>query len=124
MRRILVAIAAGFSFTGALAVGPLMAQPAAADIAGAKTLVDAAKAKGVVGELGTGFLGFVTASTDNGLKGAVDTINAGRAAAYKSVAAKTGVSEAAAGQAAAQQVVARLAPGSYYKPLEGSWTRK
>ena len=124
MRKILIAIAAGVAFTGAVAVGPVMAQPTASDIAAAKTLVDAAKAKGVVGEVGTGFLGFVTASSDNSLKAAVDTINAGRAAAYKSVAAKTGVSEAAAGQAAAQQVVARLAPGLYYKPLEGNWTRK
>lgn len=124
MRKTLIAIAANFAFTAALAAGPAMAQPAAVDIAAAKTLVDAAKAKGVVGEVGTGFLGFVTASSDGGLKAAVNTINAGRSAAYKSVAAKTGVSEADAGQAAAQQVIARLATGMYYKPLEGSWTRK
>ena len=46
------------------------------------------------------------------------------AQAYQDIAAKTGVTPAAAGEATAQQLIGRLAPGGYYKPLNGSWTRK
>ena len=51
-------------------------------------------------------------------------INTGRAAAYKDIAAKTGVTPEAAGMATAKQLYARLAPGQYWKPLDGGWTKK
>ncbi|MBS0409608.1 MAG: YdbL family protein [Proteobacteria bacterium] len=123
-RNILAAFAAGLALGAALPAATALAQPASADIAAAKTVVDAAKAKGIVGEQGDGLLGFVSASSDAQLKAAVATINAGRGDAYRAIAAKTGVSEINAAQAAAQQVIARLPPGYYYRPLDGGWTRK
>jgi len=123
MRKTFIAITAGLMLAGALPAGVALAQGAGA-VAAAKSVVDAAKAKGIVGEQGDGLLGFVSASSDTQLNAAVATINAGRTEAYQSVAAKTGVSELNAAQAAAQQVISRLPSGYYYRPLDGGWTRK
>jgi uncharacterized protein YdbL (DUF1318 family) len=115
IRRLLIALTLGLG----LAVGAASAQTAAA-----KATVDAAKAQGVVGEQGDGFLGLVAGSADPAVQAAMAEINAGRVRAYKDIAAKTGVSEVAAGEATAQQLIGRLPPGAYYKPLGGSWARK
>jgi uncharacterized protein YdbL (DUF1318 family) len=115
LRRLLIALTLGLS----LAASGALAQSAAA-----KATVDAAKAAGVVGEQADGFLGLVAGSADPAVTAAVAEINAGRAQTYKDIAAKTGVSVAAAGEATAQQLISRLPPGGYYKPLGGSWARK
>ncbi len=115
IRRLFIALALGFG----LAAGQALAQPDSA-----KTIVDAAKAKGIVGEQGDGFLGFVTGSADPTVTAAVDQINAGRAQVYKGIAARTGVSDAAAGEATAVQLFSRTPAGEYYRPLGGAWTRK
>ena len=100
---------------------------AAAAIAGvAGVAVDqtaAAKAQGTVGEQADGYLGLVSGGSAE-LQSAVREINTGRAAAYRDIAAKTGVSPEAAGQATAEQLRAKLPSGQYYKPLNGGWTRK
>ena len=116
MRKTLFAIAAGLSL---IAAGAAFSQTPAQ-----KAQVDVAKTQGVVGEMGDGFLGFVTTDADAALKTAVAAINAGRAAAYADTAAKTGVTAEAAGQATARQLYARIPAGQWYKPLGGSWTRK
>lgn len=95
-----------------------------ADAAGSKAIVDSAKAQGVVGEQGDGYLGLVTASADSSIAAAIAEINSGRAAVYKDAAARSGVTPAAAGEAAAKQIVQRIPSGQYYKPLGGAWTRK
>ena len=121
LRKTFLAAALGLSFAAAIPAGAVLAQ---GDVAAAKSVVDAAKARGVVGEQGDGLLGFVSASSDTSLNAAVATINAGRTEAYKAVAAKSGVSEVNAAQAAAQQVIGRLPSGYYYRPIDGGWTRK
>lgn len=110
-------------FPAALLGLMLAAAPASAELAASKAAVDAAKAQGVVGEQGDGMLGFVNGN-DAALAGAVAEINAGRAAAYRSIASKTGTSPDAAGQATAQELIAKVPAGQYYKPLGGGWTRK
>ncbi len=121
-------IAQIFAASLALALGAAIAAgvPATsfAQTAAEKSAVDAAKARGQVGEQGDGFLGFVTPSTDPMLAAAVAAINAGRAQVYRDTAMRTGVSVEAAGQATAQQLFTRLPPGQYFKPLNGDWTRK
>ena len=107
-----------------LALPVFLAQPALAQSASAKASVDAAKAKGLVGEQGDGFIGFVTPSTDPALAAAVAEINAGRAGVYRDTATRTGVSPEAAGQATGQQLFERLPAGQFFKPLNGSWVRK
>ena len=115
MRRTLIALTLGLS----LAAGGGLAQSTAS-----KAAVDAAKASGVVGEQGDGFLGLVSGSAPPAVKAAVADINAGRAKAYQDIAAKTGVAEAAAGEATARQLEVRVPAGDYFKPLGGSWTKK
>ncbi len=100
-----------------------MAAPAFAQSAAAKAAVDAGKSAGTVGEQADGYLAVVSGG-DASLRAAVAEINTGRAAAYKDIAAKTGVTPEAAGMATAKQLYARLAPGQYWKPLDGGWTKK
>jgi uncharacterized protein YdbL (DUF1318 family) len=116
-------LAVSLSMPLAALVG-LTASPAIAQTAGEKAAVDAAKARGLIGEQGDGYLGFVTPSTDPMLAAAVAAINAGRMQVYRETAMRTGVTVEAAGQATAQQLFTRLAPGQFFKPLNGDWTRK
>ena len=110
----------------AAVVGPgLLLSPAPAYAqSAAKATVEAAKAAGKVGEQADGYLGLVTGSAAPDIGAAVAEINAGRAAVYRETAAKTGVTVEAAGQATAAQLLARLPAGQYYRPLNGTWTRK
>lgn len=110
---------------GAATLFALAAVPAIVQAADSKTLVDMAKANGVVGEQADGFLGWVKPSSDPALKEAVREINEGRAGLYREAAQRNGVSVEAAGAAAYTSVVlGRLRPGDYYKPANGGWTKK
>ncbi|MDR3507473.1 MAG: YdbL family protein [Caulobacteraceae bacterium] len=115
-KTLLAALGAALLATGAPAAG-------FAQTAGDKAAVDAAKASGVVGEQADGYLGVVSGG-DAALKASVAAINEGRAKAYAGIAAKTGVTVQQAGEATALQLISKLAPGQYYKPAGGSWTRK
>ncbi len=114
MRRLFLTLAVG----AALAAGSAAAQSATT------ATIAAAKSAGQVGEQGDGFLGLVTGEAPTDVKAAVAEINAGRAGAYHGIAAKTGVSDQAAGEATARQLIEKAAPGSWVKPLGGSWTKK
>jgi len=114
-----------FNVGAAVLAALTVAQPAVAQSANTKSVVDAAKTAGVVGEQADGFLGFVKPSADTALKAAVAEINAGRAQLYREAAAKNGVSVEVAGASAFTNVVqAKLRPGDYYKPNGGGWLRK
>jgi hypothetical protein len=112
------------SVTAGTALLPSLSTPVLAQSAAAKGAVDAAKARGVVGEQGDGYLGFVTPSTDPMLAAAVAEINAGRMQVYRDTAMRTGVTPEAAAQATAQQLFSRLSAGQYFKPIDGNWVRK
>lgn len=117
----LMAMAAAIAVTAsAISLEPAMA----ADLAAAKATIDTAKAQGVVGEQGDGYLGLVTGSADPAITAALEQINAGRGAVFAQSAAKSGVSPQAAGEAAAKLLIAKVKPGEYYKPLGGAWTKK
>jgi hypothetical protein len=125
MRTVLKALAAAVLIGSATVPVAMVAQPAFADVAAAKALVDAAKAKGIVGERTNGYLGFVSASSDAALKAAVDEINAGRHDVYAQAAAKNNVSIDAAGQSAFTNVIfPKLAAGQYYQNAAGAWVQK
>ena len=114
-----------FNVGAAVLAALMVAQPAVAQSANTKSVVDAAKTAGVVGEQADGFLGFVKPTADTALKAAVAEINAGRAQLYREAAAKNGVSVEVAGASAFTNVVqAKLRPGDYYKPNGGGWLRK
>jgi uncharacterized protein YdbL (DUF1318 family) len=114
-----------FNVGAAVLAALAMSQPAVAQSANTKSVVDAAKAQGIVGEQADGFLGFVRPASDPALQAAVAEINAGRAQLYREAAARNGVSVEAAGASAYLQVVqSRLKPGEFYKPANGGWVRK
>jgi uncharacterized protein YdbL (DUF1318 family) len=123
-RQAAILLSAVLLLPSGLVVATSVVTPALAQSAAAKTAVDNAKAQGLVGEQGDGFLGFVAASTDPALAAAVAEINAGRMQVYRETAMRTGVTPEAAGQATAQQLFARLPGGQYFKPLDGNWVRK
>src|SRR3979490_728175 len=79
----LLAACLGFAAASLVSV---TATPAAAQTAAEKAAVDAAKARGQVGEQGDGYLGFVTPSTDPMLAAAVAAINSGRMQVYPDTA--------------------------------------
>jgi hypothetical protein len=125
MRTILKALFAATVIGAATISAAATATPAAADVAASKALVDAAKAKGVVGERANGYLGFVVTSSDAALKAAVDEINAGRHDVYAQAAAKNNVSVDAAGQSAFTNVIfPKLPAGQYYENAAGAWVKK
>jgi uncharacterized protein YdbL (DUF1318 family) len=115
---------AGLALLLAGALAATAAPAFAADAAAAKAAVDAAKARGEVGEQGDGYLGLVTAGASAEVRAAVAEINNGRQAVYRDTASKTGVTPEAAGQATFRQLMDRLPPGQFYKPLNGGWTKK
>jgi uncharacterized protein YdbL (DUF1318 family) len=109
----------------AMPLSILASQPSySASLTTDKATVDAAKANGLVGEQGDGFLGFVNGAADPTTAAAVAEINAGRADVYRQTAAKTGVTPEAAGQATGALLLAKVPSGQYYKPLGGGWTKK
>lgn len=105
------------------AVAAAVPAPVFAQAPGAKAAVDAAKAQGLVGEQGDGYLGFVVAPNP-GIAQAVNEINQGRAAVYRDIAARTGVAPEAAGQATAQQLFGQIPPGQFFRLPNGNWVRK
>ena len=125
MRSVVKALFAAVLIAGATVSAAAIVTPAVADVAASKAVVDAAKANGAVGERADGYLGFVTASADAGLKAAVDEINAGRRDVYAQAAAKNGVSADVAGQSAFTNVIfPKLPAGDYYQNGQGAWVRK
>ena len=120
-----IAAAAVIGAASATAVAMIATPASAYDLASDKAMVDAAKAKGVVGEQSDGLLGFVTPSSDAALKAAVDQINAGRHDVFAQAAAKNGVSVVAAGQSAfTVSILPKLPTGYYYQDATGAWVKK
>ena len=116
--------AAALSCGGAALAGLSLAPTPAHAQSAAKAEVDAAKARGDVGEQADGYLGFPRGGGGGAAAGAVAQINAGRADAYREAAARTGVTPAAAGEAAFRLLLARMPPGQAYKPAGGGWTQR
>lgn len=120
-----VALTALVLIGSAIVSTAIMTTPASADVAASKAAVDSAKSKGVVGEANTGYLAFVTASSDSALKAAVDEINAGRHEVFAQAAAKNGVSVEVAGVAAySASILPKLKAGEYYQDGSGKWVQK
>jgi len=88
---------------------------------GEDAMVASARAAGVVGEQGDGYLGFAKAPTPE-IKAAVDATNIKRRAIYTQIAAKPGsvatVQEVAAARGC-EQLANRVAPGQAYRLTAG-----
>jgi uncharacterized protein YdbL (DUF1318 family) len=113
-----IAIAAAACFAAALAT-PAIAQ-AAAD-----SVVNAARANGLIGEQADGYLGYApSAQISADLRGRVDQINIQRRALYTRRAAERNVSVNEMAAAVACEVFrTRIAVGERYRDELGQWRR-
>ena len=102
------------------AAGAAIAQTAAQ-----KTLIDQAKAQGVVGEQADGYVGFRTASPDAALRAAVEATNSGRRAAYARSAAEAGTrADVAGARRFERQLLPRIHSGQWYRNAQGQWVQR
>ena len=116
---------------GALAA-PAVVSAASAAVArqDARSIVNDAKASGIVGEMADGYLGVRTESQMTAaIRGAMAQINAGRAELYREAARSAGAADLAAGTAAAgassfQQRFASIPAGQWYRDAGGVWRQK
>jgi uncharacterized protein YdbL (DUF1318 family) len=96
-----------------------------AQTAAQKTLIDQAKAQGVVGEQADGYIGFRNNSSDSALRAAVDATNSGRRAAYARSAAEAGTSADVAGARMFEsQLLPRIQSGQWYRNAQGQWVQR
>jgi uncharacterized protein YdbL (DUF1318 family) len=102
-----------------VAAGAAMAQTPAQ-----KSLIDAAKAQGVVGEQADGYLGIRT-SADPALQTAVTATNSARRRVYAASAADVGTStEVAAARMFESQLLPRISTGQWYRNASGQWVQR
>lgn len=89
-----------------------------------KSLIDAAKVEGVVGEQADGYLGIRT-SADPALQTAVTVTNNARRQVYAASAREVGTStEVAAARMFESQLLPRIATGQWYRNASGQWVQR
>ena len=118
-RKLFVAVAA----VAALGVA---AGAAFAQTAQQKSMIDAAKTQGVVGEQADGFLGVRTpASASAELRAAVTATNDGRRRVYAQGAAEAATAADVAGARMFEaQLFPRIASGQWYRNAQGEWVQR
>ena len=89
-----------------------------------KSLIDAAKAQGVVGEQADGYLGIRT-SADPELQTAVSATNSARRRVYAASAAEVSTAtEVAAARMFESQLLPRISTGQWYRNAAGQWVQR
>lgn len=116
-----------FVVTAAVAALGVAAGAAFAQTAQQKSMIDAAKARGAVGEQADGYLGFRVASSDADLTQAVQVTNEARRQAYARSAEAAGqgaTAEAAAARMFQTQLLPRISTGQWYRNAQGQWVQR
>ncbi|WP_298918079.1 YdbL family protein [uncultured Algimonas sp.] len=91
--------------------------------ASSKRIVEAAKARGEIGERIDGYLAAVgTLSPD--VKAAMDDINISRKVAYEKLADSRGLSIRVVAQLAGENLIDKAGSGQYVMGEDGQWTQK
>ena len=89
-----------------------------------KSLIDAAKVEGVVGEQADGYLGIRT-TADPELRSAITVTNNARRQVYAASAADVGTStEVAAARMFESQLLPRISTGQWYRNASGQWVQR
>ena len=113
-----------FVVTAVAALG-VAASAAFAQTPAQKSLIDAAKSQGSVGEQADGYLGFRNPSSDGALTQAVQSTNAARRAAYARSAQAAGTApDVAAARAFETIVMPRISSGEWYRNAGGQWVQR
>ncbi len=116
-----------FVVAAAVAALGVAAGAAFAQTAQQKSMIDAAKAQGTVGEQADGYLGFRQPSSDPALTQAVTVTNNARREGYarSAQAAGDGATAEAAGARAFQTIVMpRIQSGQWYRNASGQWVQR
>lgn len=114
-----------FVIGAAIAALGVAAGAALAQTAQQKSLIDAAKAQGVVGEQADGFLGFRQPSADGALREAVQVTNTARRQAYAQSASQAGTTaEVAGARMFESQLLPRISSGQWYRNAQGQWVQR
>ncbi|GGB80318.1 hypothetical protein GCM10011352_02510 [Marinobacterium zhoushanense] len=86
--------------------------------------LDEAKARGLVGEQSSGYLGVVTGSPSGEVKALVDDINGQRKALYIEKAKEAGVELKIMELRTGERLIKRAADGEYVRTPDGKWLKK
>lgn len=116
-----------FVVAAAIAALGVAAGAAFAQTATQKSMIDAAKAQGTVGEQADGYLGFRVPASDAALTEAVQVTNAARRQAYARSAEAAGdgaTAEAAAARMFQTQLLPRISTGQWYRNAQGQWVQR
>ena len=114
-----------FVVTAAVAALGVAAGAAFAQTAAQKSMIDAAKAQGAVGEQADGYLGFRVPSSDAALTEAVQVTNAARREAYARSAQAAGTTADIAGARMFEgQLLPRISTGQWYRNAQGQWVQR
>jgi uncharacterized protein YdbL (DUF1318 family) len=114
-----------FVVTAAVAALGVAAGAAFAQTAAQKSMIDAAKAQGTVGEQADGYLGFRVQSSDAALREAVQVTNAARREAYARSAEAAGTTADVAGARMFEgQLLPRISTGQWYQNAQGQWVQR
>lgn len=116
-----------FVVTAAVAALGVAAGAAFAQTAQQKAMIDAAKARGAVGEQADGYLGFRVPISDTDLTEAVQVTNEARRQAYARSAEAAGpgaTTEAAAVRMFQTQLLPRISTGQWYRNAQGQWVQR
>jgi len=123
-------VLAGFAAISILAGGSLLMTSAGensayAQTATAKATVDAAKARGEIGEQIDGYLGIVDgASPSAAVRNAMSEINIARKALYTQAANAGNVQTSIFAQLTGEKTIKKAPSGQFVKDASGRWQRK
>jgi uncharacterized protein len=116
-----------FVVAAAIAALGVAAGAAFAQTSAQKSMIDAAKAQGTVGEQADGYLGFRVPASDAALTEAVRITNTARREAYARSAQAAGdgaTTEAAAARMFQTQLLPRISTGQWYRNAQGQWVQR
>ncbi len=129
MATLMKTILGGFAAAALLTGGAVVMNTAGVNVAhaqsSAKATVDAAIARGEIGEQITGYLGVVDgASPSSTVRAAMDEINIARKSVYTNAAAGSPQPASVFAQLTGEKQIAKSAPGTYVKDASGVWKKK
>lgn len=119
----------GFAALAILAGGSAVITVASGTVAhaqsSAKATVDAAIARGEIGEQVSGYLGVVDgASPSSSVVNAMNEINIARKAVYTEASSGSGQPPSVFAQLTGEKQIKKSAPGTYVKDASGVWKKK
>ncbi len=117
-----IILSALFVATALYAIAPVVFAPnVVAQSIDAKSVVESAKSKGLVGEQLDGYLGLVKSDVPKNIREAVNEINIKRKSVYTRIARDKGVSVSDIAGLSGEKLVAKAKAGQFVKLADGQW---